>query len=100
MYCLDNEIILLCLPANSTHLEQPLNIVVFGLLQQFYGLAVDDFSREQGSGIDKGVFSPLLRKAREKTITSDNIKSAFGSTGLIPYYTKIVLDRLQFSTTT
>ena len=41
-----------------------------------------------------------MRKAQEKAITSDNIKSAFRSTGLIPYYPKIVLDRLQFSTET
>ena len=100
MYCLDNEIILLCLPAHSTHLLQPLDVAVFGPLQHFYGLAVDDFSRQQGGGIHKGVFWPLLRKAREKAITSDNIKSAFRSTGLIPYYLKIVLDRLQFSTAT
>ena len=98
MFCLKNEIILLCLPAHSTHLLQPLDVAVFGPLQHFYGLAVDDFSRQQGGGIHKGVFWSLLRKAREKAITSDNIKSAFRSTGLIPYYPKIVLDRLQFST--
>jgi len=98
MFCLENEIILLCIPVHSTYLLQPLDVAVFSSLQYFYGLAVDDFSHQQGGGIHKGVFWSLLRKASEKVITSDNIKSAFRSTGLIRYYPKIVLDRLQFST--
>ena len=98
MFGLEHNIILLCLPAHSTHLLQPLDVAVFSPLQHFYGLAVDDFCRHQGGGIHKAVFWPLLKKARSEAITSDNILAGFGACGLIPFCQKVVLDRLQFST--
>ena len=98
MFCIQHNIILLCLPAHSTHLLQPLDVAVFSPLQYFYGQAVDDFCRHQGGGIHKGVFWPLLKKTRLAAITSDNILAGFRACGLIPFCQRVVLDRLQFST--
>jgi len=50
MFCLEHNIILLSLPAHSTHLLHPLDVAVFSHLQHFYALAVDDFSRHHGGG--------------------------------------------------
>lgn len=72
---------------------------MFSPLQHFYGRAVDDLCCHQGEGIHKKAFWPLLKKARTEAITSDNILAGFQACGLIPFCQKVVLDRLQFSTT-
>ena len=36
-YCLDNSIIVYCLPPHSTHLLQPLDVGLFSPLQKYYG---------------------------------------------------------------
>lgn len=48
-YAMDNNIHLLCLPAHTTHLLQPLDVGVFRPLQNEYGKAVSQWTRD-GNG--------------------------------------------------
>lgn len=63
-FCKDHNIRLYCLPAHTTHLLQPLDVEVFGPLQQAYGKAIDDAVCTGVTGIYKGNFFPLYIKAR------------------------------------
>lgn len=58
-FCLEHDIIPLCLPAYSTHLLQPLDVGLFGPLQGNYSRLLDDFIERENCGIHKGTFFPL-----------------------------------------
>ncbi|RPA76807.1 DDE-domain-containing protein, partial [Ascobolus immersus RN42] len=55
-FCRRNNIHILCLPAHTTHLLQPLDVGMFRPLQRAYGKAVDDWSRTGYASISKGDF--------------------------------------------
>ena len=64
---------------------QPLDIGLFGLLQHYYGLALDEFTRVDQHGIGREDFEPFLYKAQERAYTIKNIKIAWKKAGLVPY---------------
>lgn len=45
-YASSQNIHIMCLPAHSTHLLQPLDVCLFGLIQNHYGQAADTHLRE------------------------------------------------------
>ena len=59
-YCLEHNIIPLCLPPHSTHLLQPLDVGLFGPLQKHYGSVLDEWLSESNLGIHKGTFYPYV----------------------------------------
>ena len=63
-YCLDNDIIVYCLPPYSTHLLQPLDVGLFSPLQKYYGKEVDKLVRFGNVAINKGNLLPMLVNAR------------------------------------
>ncbi len=71
-----NKIICLCLPPNSTHLLQPLDVSVFGLLKKNYKKLLSKKTRFSTYNIDKTDFISLIQKARRQGISSQNIQSA------------------------
>ena len=95
-YCIDTGIHLICLPAHSSHLLQPLDVCLFSPYQHFYALAVDNHIRSGQSqeGIRKAVFIPFLTEARTKTMTSHSIQQAFTATGIWPLNPRRVLGKL------
>jgi hypothetical protein len=46
-YCLENKIITLCMPAHSSHILQPLDVVCFAPLKQKYSQRVRDLARRR-----------------------------------------------------
>jgi len=94
-FCKQRNIILFCLPSHSTHLLQPLDVGIFGPLQNFYGRQVDDYSCDTEEGIKKSVFIPLLHKARLDGITRRNIEQAFATTGIVPLNPRRVYSKLK-----
>ena len=91
-YCITRKIIVLCLPAHTTHLLQPLDVGVFGPLSIAYQNHVQRATRLGPCGsIDKTDFLELYRLAKQDAITSDNIKKAWSATGLSPFDPQIVL---------
>jgi len=84
-YSIDNNIQLLCFPAHSTHLLQPLDVGLFAPLQKYYGKAADDYIRNTRTGILKGTFWRFYSAACRQAYTKKNIASAFRATGICPF---------------
>ena len=55
-FCSQNLIIVLCMPAHSSHILQPLDVSCFAVLKRFYGQAVESEMRSGINYIDKDDF--------------------------------------------
>ena len=93
-YCLVQKILTLCMPAHSSHILQPLDVVCFSPLKQKYSQRVRDLARHHVWHIDKERFLPAFRDAFRDVFTSDNCKKAFEAAGLVPINAQRVIDRL------
>jgi hypothetical protein len=83
-YCLDSNIILLCLPPHATHMLQPLDVGCFGPLAQAYkGMITDAYTFGATYNIDKCQFLEIWHAAREKALTSKNITSSWQKCGIL-----------------
>ncbi|XP_065653039.1 uncharacterized protein LOC136080350 [Hydra vulgaris] len=79
---LDNHIILLCLPPNTSHALQPLDVGFFAPLKSHWKKILKDWLREsRHKNVDKSVF-PTLLKALISKIDNKLLKSGFNGSGL------------------
>jgi hypothetical protein len=99
-YCLDHQIIVLCMPPHSSHLLQPLDVGCFSVLKRSYGQRVEQLMSLGVNHIDKQDFLPLYQQARAESLYEKTIHSGFAATGLVPYEPDRVLSLLhaQFHT--
>ena len=93
-FCIDQKIILLCLPAHLTHILQPLDVGIFGPLAHAYKLGV----RKSGDlmavhHIDKVEFLEIYQRARRIAVTPKNIEKAWAKTGLLPFDPQLILSK-------
>ena len=93
-FCLDHQIVVLCMPAHSSHLLQPLDVGCFSVLKQSYGRLVEQLMGSGVNHIDKRDFLPLYRQARQAALHRDNIQEGFAATSLVPYSPDRVLVQL------
>ena len=91
-FCESHNVALFCLPPHSTHLLQPLDVGLFGPLQHFYGIGIDDYFRDHGEnfGFAPQRFLPIYLEARRKAYSLANIESAFRATGIVPLNSRIL----------
>jgi len=83
--CYDHDIYILFLPAHSSHVLQPLNIVIFSPLKQDYRAELALFDHQYESApIAKMNFLYCYGSARQKATIKRNILSGFRATGLWP----------------
>jgi hypothetical protein len=94
-FCDEHKIVPFCLPPHSTHLLQPLDVVVFQPYKHYHDEAVDSATRTGCSDFNKLEFLTAITSIRRQTFKPSTIVSAFRKTGLIPYNPEIVLERLQ-----
>ncbi|KAF8241485.1 hypothetical protein K440DRAFT_492726, partial [Wilcoxina mikolae CBS 423.85] len=73
------------LPIHSTHLLQPLDVVLFSALQNAYKKGIEDYFRITSVGINRDIFFPLYKQARHEAYTLHNIQKAFSTTGIHPF---------------
>ena len=93
-FCVDEKIILLCLPPHTTHILQPLDVGVFSPLASTYKRLVQRKTRLGGGySIDKVDFLEFYKQAREQAMRSEVICSAWEKAGLHPYKPDLILDR-------
>ena len=90
-FALEKNIQIICLPAHSTHLLQPLDVGIFGPLQHYYGKAADTHMRDTWTGVKKGTFWTFYSEARALTFLPKTIQSAFRATGIVPFNPNKVL---------
>ena len=76
-FCINNDIILLCLFAHITHILQSLNIEFFQFLAIAYRKHLKKYTRyERNYTINKSNFIRLIQMIRKNAITKQNIKYA------------------------
>jgi len=84
-FCINNKIIMICLPSHSTHMLQPLDVGIFEPMATYYkGELEAMISGQFGLTIDKFKFIKIFCKARLKTMSESNILSSWKATGLFP----------------
>ena len=83
-FCQSHRIVVLCLPAHTTHQLQPLDIGCFQSLKAYYQRKVEEDSRRGVINIDKHQFIELYQQVRALTFDERHIKQAWFDTGLIP----------------
>ena len=94
-YCDDNGILPFGFPPHSTHLLQPLDVVVFQPLKHYHAEALDLIVRDGCANITKIEFLSVIQEVRRKTFKKETILSAFKKSGLVPYNPLVVLRRIQ-----
>ena len=82
------------MPAHSSHILQPLNVVCFSPLKLKYSQRVRDLARRRIFHINKEGFLPAFRDAFFNVFTTENYKKAFKALGLVPIDAAVVLNRL------
>jgi hypothetical protein len=98
-FCVENKIVLACLPPHSTHLLQPLDVGVFCPLATHYRNGLQSYTRLGASySIDKVDFIHLYQEARAKTLVPEIIRKSWAKTGLFPYDPQVVLGQLAINT--
>ena len=93
-YCKENNIVILCMPAHSSHLLQPLDVGVFSPLKKAYGRQVEKLMRNRINHITKLEFLPIFRAAYFEAITESNARGGFRGVGLVPFDPNVVISTL------
>ena len=96
-YCDSTKIIPFCLPPHSSHLLQPLDVVVFQPYKHYHSEAIEATTRTGCADFDKVEFLTAIHSIRQQTFKPSTICSAFRATGLVPYNPSVVLARLRES---
>lgn len=92
--CSQHKIIPICMPANSSHLLQPLEVACFAALKREYGRLVETQIRDGLDSIYYSVFLFDYPEARFEAYPDTAIQNGFKATGLVPFDPDQVLSRL------
>ena len=92
--CDEKKIVLFCLPLHSTHLLQPLDVVIFQPYKYFHAQALDTATHTGCSKFNQIEFFSAMESIRAPTFKRSTMLSGFRKTWLIPFNPAIVLDKL------
>ena len=82
----EHDVIVLCLPPNTTHESQPLDTCMFGLLKRNWGDVCHKFMQQHpGQIVTKYQFSTLFNEAWMKSMVPANIVSGFKKCDVYPF---------------
>ncbi|KAJ3615977.1 hypothetical protein MTP99_005568 [Tenebrio molitor] len=85
-FCRENQIILVCLPANATHIMQPLDVAFFYPLKQKWKTFTRKWMYDHdGFTITKKDVPGALNTIMQEEKFQDSIISGFRTTGLYPF---------------
>lgn len=85
-FCSENQIVLIALHPNSTHLLQPADVSVFRPSKAGWSVVtrkwrIDHYPEE----VTRKTFAPLLKEAFDSRATSEIVKNGFKATGIYPF---------------
>lgn len=82
----ENNIELLCLPAHTSHLLQPLDVGVYKAVKQAWRVLLRDFYKETSyKNVDKVIFPSLMKKLAETgCLSRSNAIGGFEGSGIYP----------------
>ena len=84
-FCFENNIILCRIPSHTSHKLQPCDISVFGPLKAAYRDEVERLERGYIGTVGKEHFTYLYSPARDRALTSRNIRAGWAKAGLFPF---------------
>ena len=92
----DHDCHFIFLPANGTHLFQPLDVGVFGPLKKNWRPIVEDFVKAtRRENIPKEQFPKMVKKLyTEYTNFGKNLKTAFKACGIVPFDPQLAINTL------
>ncbi|KAF1924506.1 DDE-domain-containing protein, partial [Didymella exigua CBS 183.55] len=82
-HCEEEKIIVLCMPAHSSHLLQPLNVGCFSPLKRAYSDKISGLAQYSSKQIKKEAFLLAFKAAFKRLITKENIYVGFRGAGLV-----------------
>lgn len=92
-FCTQHKIIVLCMPAHSSHLLQPLDLSIFSPLKVAYGAEIAK-SAVLFDRVTKHDFLAAYAIARRTSITPRSITAGWEAAGLIPINSERVINKL------
>lgn len=97
--CKQNNILFVCLPANTTHLTQPLDVAFYGPMKKLWRSILEQWRITAGrnkESLPKETFPKLLKKLMLELENNKvkNILSGFAATGIKPFSPERVLKKL------
>lgn len=98
--CGENNVLFICIPPNSTHLAQPLDVAFYGPLKRYWRAILDSWKKKlnkKSQAITKECFPSLLNKLYKQVVdgeTSTNLVSGFRKCGIYPLDRSQVISRL------
>lgn len=85
-FCYENQIVLISLLPNTTHMCQPMDVVVFGPTKRKWSTILQNFKIEnREERMTKAKFCELLKNCVDESLTDKSLKSAFSKTALFPF---------------
>jgi DDE superfamily endonuclease/Tc5 transposase DNA-binding domain len=94
-YCHDHDILPMCLPPHTTHLLQPLDLVIFRSMKHWQSRAVDLATRLFKDSFSKMDFLDTYPGVRSAALSPKNISSAWKAAGLVPFDPDVVLSKIE-----
>ena len=94
-FCDKEKIVVFCLPAHTTHVLQPLDVVLFQPYKHWHAQAVDAAIWTGCNNFNNVEFLHFLSSIQQKIFTLSSIQSAFCKTGLILFNPSVVLSQLR-----
>ena len=95
----EKDILVFCLPPNTTHILQPLDRSVFGSLNVHWKEECRLFNVRTGKFVTRNTFSSVFATALSRAMTTDNITGGFRVTGVYPFDRKAAAATVQSSLT-
>jgi hypothetical protein len=93
-FCEEHKIIPLCLPPHTTHMLQPLDVVLFRSYKKEHRDVLHEAMFSCCANFNKIEFLHALKGMREKAFRQTSIASAFRKTGIFPFRPDVVLQQL------
>jgi len=94
-FCEKKLIHMFCLPPHTSHILQPLDVVLFQPYKHYHAKAIDYASRTGCGDFNKLEFLAAIGSIRQQTFKRNSILSSFRECGLVPYRPSIVLAKVQ-----
>jgi len=97
--CEISNVLFVCLPKNSTHITQPLDVCFFRPLKQAWRFCLSQWKNKNTrlNAIPKSTFPSLVKEALDRVNTvgniSENLVSGFKATGIYPCNRQVILDK-------
>lgn len=92
---MDENINFVFLPANATHLCQPLDVSVFKPVKSSWSIVLSEWKNKNKGTLPEPFFPRLLKSALDRTVNMENnILSGSRASDIVPFNPSAVLEKI------